>query len=474
MGVRRRGPAIVSSLSVAVLTALVSCSSLDDAATPLPTRQTRPSTATPSHSPTGTTPEPATTEPLALAIDIHRPPLDLTTAQARRIADGSDVGWTELGQSGGRVAVRDGRVGVPVSPVDAQAISLVPASALTPTMQTATVDGVDPLRDPAHYPLTTDASAGSPPKVTTVTIAGDIMLGRRVGASGPPGGELRPMQRRLARADLTVGNLESTLSDNGNPQQAGDSFAADPSALGALDDAGFDLLSLANNHTGDFGPRALRETLRRLAESPIAHVGAGRDATEAWRPAVLESHGVRFGFVAFNAIGETPRATADRPGAAEVRMQPRTGPLDRRDLRRLTTTIRDLRQRVDVVIALPHWGQQYTNTPVPDQRRVGAAMLDAGADLVVGGHPHWVQGIQVHEGKLVVHSLGNLVFDMDFSRATEEGVLAELVFWGDELKGIRFTPYVIGGDFAPRLATGTRGRRTLQRMWSASDAPFRR
>ena len=155
-------------------------------------------------------------------------------------------------------------------------------------------------------------------------------------------------------------------------------------------------------------------------------------------------------------------------------MQPRTGPLNPRDLRRLTSTIEDLTERADIVIGLPHWGDQYTNQPVQDQRRVGRAMLDAGADIVVGGHPHWVQGIQTHRDGLVVHSLGNFVFDMDFSQETEEGVLLELVWWGSELMGARFVPYVIDDHYLPRLAYGPRAEATLERMWAASDPPFGR
>jgi poly-gamma-glutamate capsule biosynthesis protein CapA/YwtB (metallophosphatase superfamily) len=154
-------------------------------------------------------------------------------------------------------------------------------------------------------------------------------------------------------------------------------------------------------------------------------------------------------------------------------MPPRTGPLNAGDLRRLTRTIRSLAARVDVVIALPHWGTQYTNRPERAQRRVAAAMVDAGADVVVGGHPHWVQGLQQRHGVPIVHSLGNLVFDMDFSRQTEEGVLAELVFWDGQLRGLDLVPYVIGADFTPRLNNGVRARRTLQRIWSASDPPWR-
>jgi poly-gamma-glutamate synthesis protein (capsule biosynthesis protein) len=130
------------------------------------------------------------------------------------------------------------------------------------------------------------------------------------------------LRNRLASADLTVGNLESTLSADGRPRQGGDSFAASPDVLPALAAAGFDVLSLANNHTGDYGRRAFRATLAAFDKSPIHRVGAGANIDEAWRPVVINANGVSFGFVAFNAIGETPRATANRPGAAEVRMLP--------------------------------------------------------------------------------------------------------------------------------------------------------
>ncbi|MGH3506417.1 MAG: CapA family protein [Nocardioidaceae bacterium] len=436
---------------------------------------------------TGTTGTPATTspttpnstpeyvEPLVLAFDVHRRPLRLTERQARLLASGDVSSWRVLGQSGRQIVVRRGPSAVDVATSRPDVLAVVPASSVRPTVQVATVDGIDPMRQPARYPITTPAGQNRP-EITTVVVAGDIMLGRRVASEAPggAGATLLPLSDRLAAADMTIGNLESTLSDDGFPRQGDDSFAADPSVLRALDRAGFDLLSMANNHTGDYGDRALRQTLRRIEASPIHHVGAGQDAAGAWRPIVLESDGIRFGFVAFNAIGETPRATRARPGAAEIRMQPRTGPLNRADLDRMRRTVSRLAERVDVVMVLPHWGDQYTNIPHPDQRRVGAALVRSGADVVVGGHPHWVQGVQVERGGLIAHSLGNFVFDMDFSVPTREGALMELVFWGDVLRQARFTPYVIGADFAPRLVRGPRADRILDRIWETSDAPFRR
>ncbi len=238
--------------------------------------------------------------------------------------------------------------------------------------------------------------------------------------------------------------------------------------LGGLRDAGFDVLSLANNHTGDYGPTALIETVERVADAGILPVGAGRNVAAAREPAVVERNGIRFGFLAFNATGETPAPGSDRPGAVRVRMQPRTGPLNAADLRAMRSSIRRLKARADVVIVLPHWGAQYTYRAVPDQRRVARSLLDAGADLVVGGHPHWVQGFEFHDGKLIAHSLGNYIFDMDFARETQEGVILELAFWGSELKAAEFVPVVIGSDFAPRVVTGAAAQRILRPIWQVS------
>ena len=308
-------------------------------------------------------------------------------------------------------------------------------------------------------------------------VTGDVMLGRRVGdrlaAVDDPAAALRPIAARLSAADLTIGNLESTLSTAGAPRQGGDSFGAAPSVRQGLRLAGFDVLSLANNHTGDYGPRALVQTVHRARAGGFRTVGAGADLAAAARPAVVSRNGTTFGIVAFDAIGETPAATPAAPGALRVRMQPRTGPLDPGDLARVSGIVRRLAARVDVVLVLPHWGTQYTHDTVRDQRVVARRLVRAGADVVVGSHPHWVQGVESVAGGLVAYSLGNLVFDMDFMRQTQEGVVLALRFRGDRLEQARLRPYVIGPDFAPRLAPGPRGDAILADVRRASRAPLR-
>jgi poly-gamma-glutamate synthesis protein (capsule biosynthesis protein) len=188
---------------------------------------------------------------------------------------------------------------------------------------------------------------------------------------------------------------------------------------------------------------------------------------------VLRRNGLAFGFLAFNAIGETPRATAHRPGAAEIRMQPRLGPLDHVDLARMTAAIGELADRVDVVTVLPHWGEQYSHVAVPNQRRVARALVDAGADLVVGSHPHWVQGMAARGRSAIAYSLGNFVFDMDWERETMEGIGLDATFWGDRLMAVRPWPYVLDARFAPHRATGLAAARILDDVWRSSFGPMR-
>jgi poly-gamma-glutamate capsule biosynthesis protein CapA/YwtB (metallophosphatase superfamily) len=419
----------------------------------------------------------AFTQPLVVISSLHRPRLRLTVAEARSLVRGriDPVIESIRRQTGGQASLyrgtADARNAVEAVARGRSAIAVVPAADVRPTVQTAIVAGLDPLRAPSRYPLRVPADEQQA-DVTTLTFVGDIMLGRGVAAARPrdPGSALRAYAALLRAPDLTVGNLESTLSSDGQPRQGDDSFAADPSVVPDLERAGFDVLTLANNHTGDYGPTALRQTLGRLDNSRIDRVGAGRDAADAWAPVVLRRNGVTFGFLAFNAIGETPRATAHSPGVAEIRMQPRLGPLNDGDLARMSAAIGRLADRTDVVTVLPHWGDQYTHVAVPDQRRVARALIDAGADLVVGSHPHWVQGMAARARSVTAFSLGNFVFDMDFDPTgqTMEGVALDATFWGDRLMSATPQPYVLDPRFAPHPATGSDAAAILDDVWQSS------
>ena len=412
----------------------------------------------------GTTPAPSTprpssspgraTAPLVVVGHATRPQLNLTTAQFRRLTSGRVSRWRGMRVVAGLPARR----AVAAVERDARTLAVVPLAAVGPTVVAARVDGVDPVR--------------SRRGAVELTVVGDVMLARGV---SDPARALAPMAALIRRADLAVGNLESTLSTRGVPTQGNDSFGGSPALVGLLHRAGFDALSLANNHSGDFGDDALLDTVGALQRSRVRPFGAGRDLAAAARPAIVERGGIRFGFLGFNAIGETPRAAEGTPGALSVRMPPRTGPLVRADLDRVLRAVRRTARQADVVVVLPHWGTQYTHVPEPVQREVGRALVGAGADLVVGGHPHWVQGIDVVRRVPVLHSLGNFVFDMDFMEQTMQGVVLEATFWGDALRAIRLVPYAMDPQtFAPTRVGGSAGAEILDDVWSSSTGAFAR
>jgi poly-gamma-glutamate synthesis protein (capsule biosynthesis protein) len=473
-----RGPAAAAAL-VTVL--LAGCQAPgENAPQPLSSASTTaPSSPTsPSRSPTSTPLAIEHLMPLALVVNVTRPTADVAVAEARRVVASGANRWSAIGQSGDEMRVlttKNHQAGDVLRAVRASpnVLGIVPADAVDARVRVLTVGGRDPLRDPQRYPLRTQ-SRRPVPEITTLAAVGDIMLGRRVGDRhrADPGAPLKPLAKRLAAAEITVGNFESTLSSSGSPTQGGDSFAASPRVTSGLRAAGFDLLSLANNHTGDYGDRALRQTLARFAKAKIDTVGAGQDLAAARRPVIMERDGVRVGFLAVDSIGETPAATRTRAGTNRLNMPPRTGPLDRAALRRITSDIRALDERVDVVIVLTHWGTQYTHRPESSQRLAARAFADAGADLVIGGHPHWVQGWEMAGSAVVVHSLGNFVFDMDFQTKTREGVFLEIVLWGDKVKAVEPVPYLIDSSFTPRLIRGNRARRILTDVWRTSRGPF--
>ncbi len=415
-------------------------------------------------------PSPRFEVPLAVVTHLSRDVDDLTLTQARAVVDGDADDWADLGAKPGPLRVVES---VDAVAGDPDAVAVVPAEDVTPRVRALTIDGADPLRAGSDFVLSRESNT-KPGAVVTTTITGDIMLGRRVGARleqrGDPSAVFRPLAERLASADITVGNLESTLSKSGPPTQGGDSFGASPSVLQGLKLAGYDLLSVANNHLGDFGEDAIVETLEKLEDGGFRTVGGGADLAQAARPVVITVRGVRVGFIATDSIGETPAASRNSPGTNRINAPPRTGPLDRTALKRVADSVRGL--DADVVIALPHWGTQYTNKPEPSQRRIARALVDAGVDVVVGGHPHWVQGWESIRDGTVVHSLGNFVFDMDFMRETNEGIFVEIVSRGGRVVAIRPVPYVIDAGFTPRAVSGNRAAAILDRIRQTSKPPF--
>ena len=180
-------------------------------------------------------------------------------------------------------------------------------------------------------------------------------------------------------------------------------FCGDPDNVSYLKDLGVDIVGLANNHTFDFGEVSFLDTLETLEKAQIPYVGAGRDIEQAAAPVYLEADGFKIAYVAASRA----EYTIYTPEAAETE----PGILWCYDYTRFLESIKTAAENADYVIALPHWGVEHS-TVLEDEQIYGAhALIDAGADAVIGAHPHILQGIEYYEGKPILYSLGNFWFD---------------------------------------------------------------
>lgn len=273
-----------------------------------------------------------------------------------------------------------------------------------------------------------DWDRASEPGVIRLLLGGDLLLDLGVGQAldvEGPAAVLGAWGQVLAayHADLGFANLESPVSDLGHPlADKRYTFRADPARASELGPAGFHVLSLANNHTLDFGPDALCDTLTRLEQGGVVTVGAGRDRSEAYRPRLVEVGETRVAWLAFTDTFAIPERYREWWGAGENR--PGTALLG--DVEAVLAAVREARVLADaenstaaptggVVVVSVHWGYEYLRRPAAADRRLAHRIIEAGADLVVGHHPHVTQGIEVHQGRLIFYSLGNLLFDSDRS-----------------------------------------------------------
>ena len=269
----------------------------------------------------------------------------------------------------------------------------------------------------------------------------------------------------LAEADLTVGSLDAALSDAGEPLGCVETFSllAPAASVDGLAFAGFDVMTVATNHVKDCGvapcgDQAFFETLANLRAAGIEPVGAGADLAAARAPGIVTAGGVRFAFLGYDEIATYYHA---EPGVAG------TAPLNEAFLRE---DVAAAALAADVVVVLPQWGVEYTADPTSGQRALAAAAVEAGAGLVIGNHPHWVQANEVIDGVFVAYALGNFVFDQDWSVETQQGVVLEVAFHGTQAKGVRYHPIRIVDQHQPVFADEAEAGDILQRIWDASAA----
>lgn len=258
----------------------------------------------------------------------------------------------------------------------------------------------------------------------------------------------------LEDGDLRVAQLECTISDQGvcRTDVRNPAHQVPPDNIRALTDAGFDVITFAGNNNLDYGLQGFTDTLERLRAADIHVVGAGMNLAEARRPLVVERKGIRIAFVnACSILRDGYEARPNRPGIAPLKVRTFYDPLeniyeqpgtpartvtvpDADDLQEVLDSICEVKQRADVVIACFHWGIHFTYDLAVYQPEVAYAAVDAGADLVLGTHPHCLGPIDVYKGKYICYSLGNFAFEMPVT-AARPGLSEYLSFYGIPLEG---------------------------------------
>jgi poly-gamma-glutamate capsule biosynthesis protein CapA/YwtB (metallophosphatase superfamily) len=271
-----------------------------------------------------------------------------------------------------------------------------------------------------------DYAAADPENIETATpltqndtikllFVGDVMLSRQVGdkivASGDWKYPFLRIKDFLSDADLTIANLETTVSDRGTRVGSIYSFRSDPRTMEGLVYAGIDIVSLANNHIWDYSMEAFLDTMKYLTENAIEYVGAGHGYTEAHQGITKTIKGTRITFLGYtDLLSKSLAATATRPGIAVYNKE------------EMINDIAAAKAKSDLVIINFHTGTEYETKHSAHQEQIYTTAIDAGADLVVGHHPHVAQEVEPYKDGWIAYSLGNFIFDQYFSEETMKGL----------------------------------------------------
>lgn len=243
----------------------------------------------------------------------------------------------------------------------------------------------------------------------------------------------------IKSADITFINLETPLLNKCLVTQEGMSFCGDAGNVEGLVLAGVDVANLANNHAGNYGEDGVEETKEVLMKNGIDVTGVEKNNL-----LVKDVRGLKFAFLGYNDI------TKFQPGVANAQEE------------RIKKEILEARKQADVVIVAYHWGAEYRSQPDDSQIYLGHLAIDAGADLVIGNHPHWIQPIEFYKGRLITYAHGNYIFDQMWSEKTKEGVIGKYTFYDNKLVDVEYFPlkiqdygqaYFLEGGYRERILT---------------------
>lgn len=336
-----------------------------------------------------------------------------------------------------RAGSEDGFLQSPISPSPTEIPSLTP-----------------PPLIPTGTPTLTLTHSPTPIGKVELVAVGDLMLGRTVGdliLEKGPQAVFSAVQDVFDQADLRVGNLECAITDLGSPVKKTFILKAPPEAAQALAAGRIDLVSLANNHSMDYGPQGLARMQQLLAGAGIAAVGAGVDSHAAHLPIFFERNGLRLAFLAYVDVpaelsgfdARTWTAGVASPGVAWA------------DPSQMKADIAQVKSKADVVIVLLHSGNEITPSYLSvinsDQVDEAHAAIDAGAALVIGSHPHELQSIERYHGGLIAYSLGNFVFD-DYLGVANASIILRVTLTRSGFQDYDYVPVLIDNGL-PHIIT---------------------
>lgn len=304
------------------------------------------------------------------------------------------------------------------------------------------------------------------PYSISFTSTGDLIFWREVGDYIDQNGGASAMANIsdfLAQADVTIANVESPLSkDESEPITDKDVYIiGKPSAIESIENSGIDLASLANNHIMDYGKPALEDTLKALDGAGVLHAGAGLTENEAAKMAEMEVDGVSIAFFSWtDIVPDYFLAFGDEPGVVSARM----------NMADACKRVSEAKATHDIVIVAMHWGVEYEDY-ITDylQSEPAHQLVDAGADVILGNHPHVIEGIEFYKGALIAYAHGNCVFWQKYDH-THESYLLSFDMTDEGVKNVVATPLYLDDKYGiPDFATGSQAQETLSRLEQISE-----
>jgi poly-gamma-glutamate synthesis protein (capsule biosynthesis protein) len=296
-----------------------------------------------------------------------------------------------------------------------------------------------------------------PPKSLWMVAVGDVMLDRNVGKAIRNNGATSILQRvrdQLRAPQLTFANLECPLSETGPHDPHNCCFRAEPATASVITDGGIDVVALANNHTLNAGRDGILNTFATLDKAGIAYCGSRAERERSWEPVIFDVKGTRVGFMACTDLsfehGSYAKFDKD-PAVAQA-------------------AVKSAREQCDLLFVSVHWGEEYESMPRDRAIRTARLLIDAGADCILGHHPHTLQGIGVYKGKPILYSMGNFVFDQREGERMESAIFD--IWWrADRGWQIKATPiWIPQRTYGPIYPSSERAAGTARRLQKISEA----